>query len=355
MKKVRNIYPFFKKRRFANQADNDKEAILTRSFCMFFRSLWSRVRHPNPMRGWVESHLILPKNSHNRCIITWIGHATFLINIAGVTIITDPVFGNLRGFFKRLAPPGIAIDELPQIDAVLISHNHYDHMDAPSLYALRERNPHMSIFVPYGDRSWFTRRGFEGVSEYSWWESVTVEKYADNVRCTFLPAHHWSQRGVFDRNTSLWGSWMIESSQHRVYFAGDTAYGSHFQTIAQHFNNIDVALMPVAPTSPRPWMVRSHILPEQSVRAFIDLQARHYIPMHWGTFWFGIEPPLDGLYDTYAAWSYYQQQLNECYMHPLRFGQSCYVDTSETQMQYITDKVYIPDITIPSAHDIQDM
>jgi len=335
--KVRRLYPVFRNKRFANYAGEPNEPILRRSCGMFFRTVWNRLFYTNTLHTWLEPQPCIPSSHDNRSVITWIGHATFVINVAGLNIITDPVFGNVSGVISRLVPPGIHVADLPTIDVILISHNHYDHMDERSLCYLRDRNPHVRVFVPYGDKAWFTRRGFTNVQEYAWWESETMLRGDQSVRCTFLPAYHWSQRGVFDRNQTLWGSWMIEGPYTRIYFAGDTAYGPHFRNIAHFFPHIDVALMPIAPTEPRWWMSKSHILPEQSVDAFLELHARHFIPMHWGTFWFGVEMPLQGLWDLYAAWREHAHRLHRKELNVLRFGQSCYIDTTTQAMQYNSD------------------
>ena len=346
MKKIRKLYPFFKNNRFANYPGERDEAILSRSLYMFIRAIWRRLSYKNQLHTWVENNPIIPRADKKRCIVTWIGHATFLLNVGGVTILTDPVFGNVSTFFKRLVPPGITLEQLPEIDAVVISHNHYDHMDENSLIALKARNPNMQVLVPYGDKQWFVRRGFANVSEYSWWESHDITALlphaADQAtaRCTFLPAYHWSQRGVFDRNHTLWGSWMIESEAGTVYFAGDTAYGPHFGNIAHHFPNIDVALMPIAPTEPREWMRSSHILPEEAVEAFLELGASHFVPMHWGTFWFGLEDPICGMRDLCHIWNDNAQRLSERSINLLRFGQSCYIEPSRDVMLYATERIH---------------
>ena len=135
------------------------------------------------------------------------------------------------------------------------------------------------------------------------------------VRFTFLPAMHWSARGLFDRNKSLWGSWMIEYGQTKIYFAGDSAYSDHFATIADHFPDISLALMPIAPCEPTPWMRKSHLDAHQAVQAFTELQARHFIPMHWGTFAFGHDHFIGPVDRLNAAWSEQEKNVIECTLH----------------------------------------
>ncbi len=275
-------FPLKKRNRFYNAAlDHDPESILFGTLPSFLKAFAARFFRKKPQPAdWLRPQQI-PFRS-KELSITWIGHATFLIQIADINILTDPVFGEVSAFFPRILAPGVHLDTLPSIDYVLISHNHWDHMDAASLAALKERHPHMQMLVPEGDKQWFAKRRF-AVTEYSWWESLQT----DTVTFSFLPSVHWSGRGLFDTNRSLWGSWMIKANNQSIYFAGDTAYGDHFKQIAREHGHIDVALLPIGPCKPKEWMLRNHMNPERSVHAFHDLQAAHFIPMHWGTFPFG--------------------------------------------------------------------
>ncbi len=221
----------------------------------------------------------------NEPIITWIGHSTFLIQINKKNILTDPIFGSASIFFPRILPPGIEPHKLPKIDYVVISHNHLDHMDSKSLTFLRDINPNITILVPEGDQHWFKKRNFKNVFGSAWWKKHVFGP----LSFTFLPAFHWSQRGLFDRNKSLWGSWMIQAQDQSIYFAGDTAYSHHFKAIAKEFKNIDIAIMPIGPCEPRKYMFDTHVNAEESGEAFLDLNAQQFIPMHWGTFHFGID------------------------------------------------------------------
>ncbi len=214
-------------------------------------------------------------------IVTWIGHATVLIQINNVNILTDPVFGQVYTFFPRLTSPGIQLELLPSIDYILLSHNHWDHMDKPSLRALKKRHPHLEVLVPLGCKEWFLANRFT-VSEYSWWQQENKK-----ITFTFLPAIHWSGRGLFDQNRSLWGSWMITYNDTHIYFAGDTAYGKHFSQIYDEFKSIDIAILPISPGLPKKWMARTHMDAVHALRAFDDLQAQRMIPVHWGAFSFG--------------------------------------------------------------------
>jgi L-ascorbate metabolism protein UlaG (beta-lactamase superfamily) len=158
------------------------------------------------------------------------------------------------------------------------------------------------ILVPEGDERWFSRWGFATVRPLRWGQHYDHETAQRSVRCTFLPAHHWSRHGLFDRNKSLWGSWMISDGFHTIYFAGDSAYGDHYKEIAAHFPSIDLALMPIAPCEPHNWLKATHMNAEQAVTATIDLEARSMIPMHWGVFNFGYDHPTAAVERVIKEW-----------------------------------------------------
>jgi L-ascorbate metabolism protein UlaG (beta-lactamase superfamily) len=255
----------------------------------------------------------------NDFAITWIGHSTFLIHIFGVNILTDPVFGNVSRFFPRLTSAGISIDQLPKIDFILISHNHRDHMDLPSLKAFEKRDK-PTFLVPFGDEKLLKKNGFSNIFQKQWWESQNF--CSQNIKFTFLPSVHWSFRGLFDINKSMWGSWMIQMNGIKIYFAGDSAAGGHFEEIGKNFPNIDVALMPIGPCEPRSLMAESHLDPQEAIEAFLDLDAKCFVPMHWGTFKSGFEGllyPLKNLQEIWAA-----EQLDEegRVLSILKFGQT---------------------------------
>ena len=253
--------------------------------------------------------------------ITWIGHSTFLIQIQGINILTDPVFANLSLLFPRVLPPGINLENLPPIDFVIISHNHRDHMDNRALVYLKN-NHKAKYLVPIGDKAWFDKKGFDNVFEFMWWEEFKFANslFNDFIEFIFLPAAHWSQRGLFDYNKSLWGSWMIRTKNKLIYFAGDTSYSSHFSKISGEFENIDLAIMPIGPCEPRQWMKYSHINAEEAGQGFLDLRAKQFIPMHWGTYFFGIDS-LDLPIQRLSAWWNSQNFEKDQILHLPKIGQ----------------------------------
>jgi L-ascorbate metabolism protein UlaG (beta-lactamase superfamily) len=217
--------------------------------------------------------------------ITWLGHASFLIQLGEKVIITDPVFGHIP-LFSRLTAYGI--EKIPPVDVVLLSHNHPDHMDDTSLMYLAYKNRNTAFLLPFGDKRWLYRPCFSSVSEHSWYDKTVMSERSDAIIFTFLPSYHWSRRSLFDTNVSLWGSWLIQWKDHAIYFGGDSAYFDHFAEIGSQYK-ISVALLPIAPIAPTEWMMRSHMSPEMAGKAFFDLGASMFIPMHWGTFHFGID------------------------------------------------------------------
>jgi L-ascorbate metabolism protein UlaG (beta-lactamase superfamily) len=207
---------------------------------------------------------------------TWIGHSTFFIQMNGLNILTDPVWAKRMGFQKRLTEPGIPLVEMPEIDVVVISHGHYDHLDFPSLKKLNG-NPH--YFVPVGLKSLFLKKGFQKVTEMIWWESVEHK----GIHIHFVPAQHWTRRTLTDMNTSHWGGFIFQNKEETFYFVGDTGYFPGFKEIAERFQ-IDVVFMPIGAYEPEWFMAVSHISPEDSVKAFLELKAQVFVPMHYGAF-----------------------------------------------------------------------
>lgn len=253
--------------------------------------------------------------------VTFIGHATFLLQLDGITILTDPVFSNRASPFSwagpmRVRDPGIDIDDLPPIDVVLVSHNHYDHMDIASLRRLRDRWDPV-ILTGLGNRRYLGRKGLRNCLEFDWWETTAV----DHAKITFVPAQHWSRRGLFDRRRTLWGGFVLQTASSRVFFAGDTGYPGHFRAIRERLGAPDIALLPIGAYEPRWFMAAQHMNPEEAVLAHLDLGARVGIGMHFGTFQLtdeGIHAPVEALSE---ACSQYGVAPNA--FRVLDFGETC--------------------------------
>ncbi len=218
-----------------------------------------------------------------RAGLTFIGHATYLVQLGGLTILTDPIYAERLAIVKRQTPPGIAFDALPPIDVVLVTHNHRDHMDAPTLERLAATRPRRDLLfvVPKGLGAWFDKRRLGRVVELGWWDHHAP---SSDVRVTFVPSQHWSQRGPLDRNESLWGGYVVEGGGRRVYHSGDTAYFDGFVDIGRRLGRIDAAMLPIGAYEPRWFMRQQHMNPDDAARAFVDLGATSLVAMHWGTF-----------------------------------------------------------------------
>jgi len=215
--------------------------------------------------------------------LTWIGHASFLLQLGGKSALIDPVLSSSLAWIKRNATPGLDWPALPPVDVVFITHDHRDHMDAPTLKKL---GPGPAYIVPKGLGKWFRNHGMQRVTEMEWWQQEEIEGF----QITFVPAEHWGRRGLSDVNTSWWGGYVIEHDGLRVYHSGDTAWFDGFQRIRERCGMIDVAMLPIGAYSPRWFMREMHMNPEEAVNAFLSLQARHFVAMHWGTFKLSDEP-----------------------------------------------------------------
>ena len=232
-------------------------------------------------RGGIASH---PEDGR----ITWLGHASWLVTIDGVSVLIDPVFGRAGPVPRKVRAP-LRADALPHIDIVAVTHGHYDHMDRPSLRALGRRFGEDTLFVlPLGLSSALPRSCRRRV-ELSWWQAVTVR----GVQISLVPAQHWHRRSLVDTNRSLWGGYVV-SGTHSVYHSGDTGAFDGFRAIGHAFPQLDVAILPIGAWEPRWFMADQHMDPDGSVQAFRALGAERFVAMHWNTFDLTDEPLDEG-------------------------------------------------------------
>ncbi len=326
--KPMRITPYFHNGTFSNYPGEKQEKWFFHSLELYVKSLFRSSSH-TVAATWTQCPEFVATSLYPR--ITWLGHSSFLIQIAGLTIITDPVFARISYFFKRLLPLLCNLKDLPEVTIVLLSHNHPDHMDPPSLKKLHQLFPNLEFLVPSGDKAWFTAHGMQKTTEFTWWESWQK----NDITFTFLPAHHWSQRRIFKRNTSLWGSWMLQTPYGTLYFAGDTGYWHHFKNIAHYFPSIDIALIPIGPCEPHHLMRNSHLNAEEAGQAFLELQASHFIPMHWGTYRFFLghdtfSTPIDRLM---SWWHHNRELLHTRSLHIPKVGQNIALSSEMLSLQ----------------------
>ena len=188
-----------------------------------------------------------------------------------------------------MIPPAMRLKDLPKIDAVVISHNHYDHFDIWSLKKLSKLNPETVFMVPVGDQKRLIKAGVKNVIEMNWWESLDIS----NTTFHFTPVQHWSKRGLFDRNKSLWGGWFMQTDQLALYHAGDTGYSNDFKATYERLGAPDYSFIPIGAYDPRWFMQDSHVNPEEAVQIALDLNTPYSFGMHWGTFLLTDEPIVE--------------------------------------------------------------
>lgn len=254
----------------------------------FFSILRARLRrNPETWASWPR-HV---ENNHHPVpaaeppTVSFIGHSTFLLRLPGLSILTDPVFSarcspSQFAGPKRVRAPGIALHHLPHVDLILLSHNHYDHMDIISLRKLRARFPKVHIVTTLGNAAYLRKKGIPGAVELDWWQSHT---HGEAV-LTVTPARHFAARTLYDRNATLWGGMFIEHQGRRIYFAGDTGATKFFAEIRARLGAPDLALLPIGAYEPRWFMGPVHMNPQDAVQAFMALAAKRAIGMHFGTF-----------------------------------------------------------------------
>ena len=258
------------------------------------RGKWRQLRPKDITYGTIEHSYSMGDDMS----ITFINHSTFLIQMDGINILTDPVWGKRVSPYswvgpKRMRPPGIRFDDLPPIDLVLISHNHYDHLDISTVQRLHfEHDPH--FITPLGVEQYLNSKGINNTVDLDWWQEYTFD---DDTLITGVPAQHFSGRGVFDRDQTLWCGYVLQHPAGTLYFAGDTSYGSFFTGIGDAFD-IDLSLIPIGAYKPRWFMQPIHTDPDEAVQIHRDVQSSVSIGSHFGTFPLadeGMDEPKDDL------------------------------------------------------------
>lgn len=233
----------------------------------------------------------------------WVGHCTYLIEIDGIHILTDPVWDAYCSpvpirRLRRYAEPSISLADLPPIDIVLISHNHYDHLDLKTVIALHRFHPQIEWVVPEGLSPWFRRRGIHSVTEVGWWKTHRIKSSA----ITAVPTQHYSGRNILDWNKSHWNGYVVEIAGKKLYFTGDTGYnGRDFKAIGERFSWMDLSLIPIGTYSPQKFMQPVHISPLEAVQIHQDVKSRFSLGMHWKTFRLSSEPIDRPPFDLYLA------------------------------------------------------
>lgn len=227
------------------------------------------------------------KQNRTQPTLTWIGHASFLLQIKGLNILTDPQLSERASPFSfagpsRKNPPGLNFNDLPLIDAVIISHNHYDHLDQKTVERLAEiqKGKGPRFFVPLGLKAWFEDLGIKDVVEMDWWDHVQYKDWTFHS----VPLQHFSGRGLFDRDKTLWTGWVLEHETFKFFFAGDTGYSEDFKNIGERLGPIDLSAIPIGAYEPRWFMKAVHVNPEEAVKIHQDIKSRYSVGMHWGTF-----------------------------------------------------------------------
>ncbi|MFN0201392.1 MAG: MBL fold metallo-hydrolase [Bacteroidia bacterium] len=221
--------------------------------------------------------------------IWWMGHASFLFRINGITFLTDPCYANSLVLRRKVGIP-CEISDIQQVDYLLLSHDHRDHLDLPSFQKILKNNPQATVLTSLRMNRWL--KNIINPTQYQeagWFQQYQLIRHKD-LTITYLPAQHWCRRYLWDTNYVLWGSFMIETPEVTIYFAGDTGYNTHFQEIAKLFPKIDVCLMPIGAYEPPKMMKEAHQNPAEAVQAFHDLKGKIFLPMHYGTYPLADEP-----------------------------------------------------------------
>jgi L-ascorbate metabolism protein UlaG (beta-lactamase superfamily) len=262
-----------------------------------FSEVWKWQRETNSEKEFKKKdtfQLALLQNDttflqNKNDVIVWLGHATFFIRINGISLITDPVFGNPSTFLKRKIPMPFNPEIIKGLNYVLLSHDHRDHLDEKSIQIVYKNNPNAPILTGLKMDEWLNKMlNKPQVQTAGWYQQYKTDN--SQIKIYFMPARHWSKRGLTDTNKHLWGSFVIEANGKRIFFSGDTGYGSHLKEINEIFGKIDLCIIGIGAFKPEWFMGANHISPLDAVIAVNEMEANTLIPMHFGTFDLSDEP-----------------------------------------------------------------
>jgi L-ascorbate metabolism protein UlaG (beta-lactamase superfamily) len=293
---------------------------------------WLATRRKQRWPRWVEDEPAADPPAAvgaGELAVTFVNHSTFLLQTDGLNVLTDPVWSERVSPLRwagprRVRAPGLAFERLPPVHLVLVSHSHYDHMDLATLRRL-ERRFRPLFLTGLGNGRLLRSQGLRRVEELDWWHSLPT---GAGVEVTMTPARHFSRRGLFDTNRSLWGGFLLRDGRRKVYFAGDSAYGPHFAEIGRRAGGVDVALLPIGAYEPRWFMRSNHVNPDEAVRVHLDVQARQSVAMHFGTFQLTDEPidePVRALGEALA-----RHGVPEHHFRVPRFGETLVFPPAES-------------------------
>ncbi len=280
-----------------------------RSLAEVLRWKWNAARNGLPPKPATPTPRVAPDLAFLRAnatagarmepTVTWIGHASVMAQLGGLTLLTDPIFSERASPLSFMGPkrhvaPGLALDELPRVDLVVVSHNHYDHLDAASVDALAAQAGGPPLFiVPLGLKPWLAGRGITNAVELDWWQTHRVPSPAGDVEVMLVPAQHWSARGIADRMATLWGGFAVFAPDCHLFFAGDTGYSRDFVDLRERVadrqapergGGFDIALLPIGAYEPRWFMSTQHVNAAEAVKIHRDIRAKRSLGVHWGTF-----------------------------------------------------------------------
>ncbi|MGH7481501.1 MAG: MBL fold metallo-hydrolase [Longimicrobiales bacterium] len=324
-------------------AERDRRARRRDGRGAFLRWRFERWRdgiEPAPPAGAlpvVDSEIAYPAASPDELRVTWVGHATLLVQIGGLNILTDPIWARRASPVTwagpaRLVPAAPALESLPPIHVVLISHDHFDHLDRPTVRRLARLHPDGRWFTPLGYSTWLQRHGVAHITELDWWQTVEAggrrletgvpnpQPPASNLRplaVTALPARHWTARNPFITSTRLWATWAVETGDgRRFFFGGDTGYFPGFAEIGERLGPFDVIALPIGAYEPAWFMQPVHMNPEEAVRAYRELGGRGaMVGIHWGTFRLADEPVLEPPARARVAWERVGLPARDLWIH----------------------------------------